>query len=62
MKSPRYAKFTSADLRDVITIIEHRDGRIVVTALDRVTLRRSFIDDYNDVAIAILDKEGIALV
>jgi hypothetical protein len=57
----RYAKFVTDDLRDVITIIQHEDGRLVVMSYDKITHKRYFIDDFNDVAIDILDREGIAI-
>ena len=57
----RYAKFTTNDLRDVITIIQHKDGRLVVMSYDKITHKRSFIEDFDDSALEILDREGIDL-
>ena len=57
----RYAEFTTNDLRDVITIIQHKDGRLVVMSYDKITHKRSFIEDFDDSALEILDREGIDL-
>jgi hypothetical protein len=54
MKRKRTLSY-SENLRDVITIHELANGELIITTHDKITNRRTFIDDMDDEARKILN-------
>jgi hypothetical protein len=62
MKRKRTLSYATENLRDVITIHELANGDLIVTSFDKVTIRRTFLDDMDDEARKILDSNPQTVV
>ncbi len=53
----RSFQFITADLRDVHTIVEYKDGTVTHHVWDKITGQKSFLDDTRDECLRILDTD-----